>query len=84
MVRFCAGTGRMRNPGNALVLERSLANVPSSGKAIEWYAVRRRFNKAADALATQGVLEAGVRLSNNNLTPLITTIFNTTGVRLHD
>ena len=74
----------MRNPGDALILEQSLANVPMAGKAIEWYAVRRRFNKAADALATKGVIEAGQRLSNNSRAPLITTIYNTTGLHLHD
>ena len=72
----------MRNPGDALILEQSLANVPLAGKAIEWYAVRRRFNKAADALATQGVAEAGQRLTNNSLTPLITMVHNTTGLDL--
>ena len=49
-LRFGAGTARLRNPHLQAVLEPALGRLAGWGLPA-WYAVRRRFNKAADRLA---------------------------------
>ena len=58
VVRFCADQGRLRRPSMQAALAPALARVLGTGWGIEWLAVRRRLNQAADALATMGVFRA--------------------------
>ena len=58
VMRFCAQYGRLRRPATQALLEQPLADLHAAGWRINWHAVRRRFNGAADALATEGVIWA--------------------------
>ena len=58
VVRYCAGTARLRRPSMQSQLEASLQVLLERGWQLTWQAVRRRLNASADALATQGVLRA--------------------------
>jgi len=58
VVRYCAGQGGLRRPALQALLEAPLASAYASGWQVEWVAVRRRLNAAADALATAGVMWA--------------------------
>ncbi|MFM7985672.1 MAG: hypothetical protein ACKPKO_40805, partial [Candidatus Fonsibacter sp.] len=58
VLRFCAHEGRLRDPVVHDVLDRALNAVYARGWRIEWTAIRRRFNVAADRLATEGIMHA--------------------------
>ena len=58
VVRYCAGTARLRRATMQAQLEPALAAVAQQGWQLTWQAVRRRLNGAADSLATQGVYRA--------------------------
>ena len=55
VIRYCAGTARLRRATMQAQLERSVGNVLARGWSLTWQAVRRRLNTAADVLATSGV-----------------------------
>ena len=55
VVRFGAGTGRLRRPQMQAQIDQSLAHVHAAGWRLQWIAVRRRLNQAADRQATAGV-----------------------------
>ena len=58
VIRYGAGTARLRRLQMQAQLEAALATTLSQGWRLSWQAVRRRLNHAADALATEGVLWA--------------------------
>ena len=60
VVRYGAGTGRFQRVVLQAQMELSLAPLAQRGWALQWHAVRRRLNKAADRLATLGVFWAAV------------------------
>ena len=53
-VRYGAGSARMRRPALQSQIEAGLQPLLLAGWRMQWQAVRRRLNKAADALATVG------------------------------
>ena len=55
VVRYCAAHGRLRRPDMAMPLERPLGDLSLSGRTVEWMAVPRRLNGAADAIATHAL-----------------------------
>ena len=55
VIRYCAGTGRLRREAMFARLDYRLATLLSQGWNIQWRAVRRRLNQATDSLATAGV-----------------------------
>ena len=69
--------GRLRNPNDALVIEPHLARAILLTQPPEWAAVRRRFNKEADELATSGIDVARALFDNNRKRPHTTTLLNT-------
>ena len=66
VVRYCAGTARLRARPQQALLEDALANASARGWVLDWQAVRRNLNSLADRHATRGVFwaqrcrEAGV------------------------
>ena len=58
VVRYGAGTGRFQRVPLQAQMELSLGPLAQRGWALQWHAVRRRLNKAADRLATLGVFWA--------------------------
>jgi len=60
VVRFCASTGRLKSAAVEGVLEDVLRDFVLAGWTAKWRAVRRRFNKDADAAATAAVHRAMV------------------------
>ena len=63
-VRYGAGTGRYRRLHLCAQMDQGLRPLVAGGWRLTWQAVRRRLNKAADALATLGVFWAD-RLRQN-------------------
>ena len=55
VIRYCASQGMLRQPGMAGPLHTSLTKVAVVGHSLTWIAVRRKHNKAADALATEAL-----------------------------
>ena len=51
-VRYGAGTGRYRRLALQAQMEHGLQRLATAGWTLRWQAVRRRLNRAADALAT--------------------------------
>ena len=58
VVRYGAEMGALRNPAMHRPLADALAAIAEGGWHLRWRAVRRRLNKAADAVATEAVLWA--------------------------
>ena len=58
VVRYGAGTARLRRPELQAHLEGALGRALAAGWCLQWCAVRRRLNRAADALALEGRLWA--------------------------
>ena len=58
VVRYGAGTARLRRPELQAHLEGALGRALAAGWRLQWCAVRRRLNRAADALALEGRLWA--------------------------
>ena len=54
VVRYCASEGRIRKPHIQDLLEGPLGDCAARGWAVNWAAVRRRENEAADGAATGG------------------------------
>ena len=55
VVRYGAEKGHLRRPEMHRPMAGPLATCAEKGWQIKWRAVRRRLNKAADAVATEGV-----------------------------
>ena len=55
VVRYGAECGALRNLAMHQPLADAIANAAEKGWALKWRAVRRRLNKAADEVATEGV-----------------------------
>ena len=70
VVRCCATTGRVKNPFIDDTFDVAFQDAALLGWDISWSAVRRRFNKDADAAA--GVKEAAVRAGLGSLGPRVT------------
>ena len=58
LLRLAAATGRLRPDGMWAVVEAALMYVAAHGWSVDWVAVRRHRNCAADAAATHGVRDA--------------------------
>ena len=54
VIRYCAGSARLRRTTMQAHLEPNLATTLARGWRLAWQAVRRRLNQAADSLATAG------------------------------
>ena len=54
VVRYGAGTARLRRPGMQAHLDAPLEDAAEAGWRLYWQAVRRRLNSAADRLAGEG------------------------------
>ena len=52
VIRFAAGTGHIKDAHAHALLADPLARLRAAGRTASWQAVRRRFNKAADADAS--------------------------------
>eukprot|EP00974_Lingulodinium_polyedra_P041084 3948152-Lingulodinium_polyedra.AAC.1 len=52
VVRYCAATAGSQSSGLRNVLDDPLMEAACRGRRLRWLAVRRHYNKAADALAT--------------------------------
>ena len=63
VVRFGAGTGRVRDPSVWALISAPLAQCLGVGWGVRWHAVRRRFNTAADAAASKARDEASAMAS---------------------
>ena len=59
VLQFGAGLGRLRRPAMHSAISGPLAALLADGWSLEWTAVRRRLNQAADAGATSAVHWAG-------------------------
>ena len=75
VVRYCASEGRIRKPCIQELLEGPLGDRAVRGWAMNWAAVRRRENEAADEAATEGVYMAAGMVEQGDTEP-ITTITN--------
>ena len=58
VIRLAAANGRVRTPGIWEILENPLIHIAMWQWQCRWHAVRRCYNKAADALATVGTIRA--------------------------
>ena len=72
VIRFAACSGRLRDPSYEALLSDLIASMPRLGFAIRYHAVRRRFNKAADAVATDAVFAAARRREAGYTSPEVT------------
>ena len=69
IIRYCAGTGRIRRPGLHHILDEELALAAGPGWHIEWVAVWRRFNTKADEAATNGCRRAAALAGHGHSRP---------------
>ena len=58
ILRLLSGEGKLTSPQVNNILASSIQHIQDWQWQVEWFAVRRAFNKMADALATLGVEEA--------------------------
>ena len=58
VLRYGAGAGRLRRPATYAAIAGPLAALTADGWTLDWTAVRRRLDKAADAGATTAVFGA--------------------------
>eukprot|EP00974_Lingulodinium_polyedra_P080739 7823326-Lingulodinium_polyedra.AAC.1 len=58
VVRYCAATAGSQNTELHNILDDPLTTAACTGRRLHWMAVRRHYNKAADALATAGCSRA--------------------------
>ena len=65
VIRYCAGSARLRRTSMQAHLEPNLATTLARGWRLAWQAVRRRLNQAADAFATAGTRWAGALLDQS-------------------
>ena len=55
VVRFAAAQGKLHDPSHERLIAQPLASLLMKGVIPSWSAIRRRFNSAADRLATTAV-----------------------------
>ena len=55
VVRYCAGTARLRARPQQALLEDALGAASARGWVLDWQAVRRNLNSLADRHATRGI-----------------------------
>ena len=66
VVRFGAAHGRLRRPEVQCILELAIATMCTVGWLLDWHAVRRRLNMAADTAATSALFWAA-RLADDGV-----------------
>ena len=66
VARYCAGTGRLRHPAMQAHLDGPLDAAAELGWRLDWQAVRRRLNEAADGLAGLGLAEVARRAARGD------------------
>ena len=71
VLRMAATNGRVRTPGIWELLEAPVTHAALQEWNCRWVAVRRKFNSAADKLATVGTLEADQMAARNEWTHTI-------------
>ena len=71
VMRLGAGNGKIRTPGIWEMLEAPLLHIAVREWQCQWFAVRRRYNKTADALATIGTYQAVDRAAGGLWEPII-------------
>ena len=76
VLRFAAAQGSLRNPAHEGLLAPALSQLALHGIAPEWLAVRRRFNKAADARATAAVHWAAGLAATGATKPLARSVWH--------
>ena len=69
VMRLGAGNGKIRTPGIWEILEAPLLHIAVREWRCQWFAVRRRYNKSADALATLGTYRAIERAATGQCEP---------------
>ena len=70
VVRYCASEGRIRKPRIQELLGGPLGNCAVRGWAMNWAAVRRRENEAADEAATEGAYVAAGMAEQGSTEPI--------------
>ena len=73
VVRSAAAQGKLHDPSHEGLIAQPLAALPVKGLIPSWSAIRRRFNSAADRLATIAVRCADQVVSAGRLNPEIST-----------
>ena len=73
VIKYGNSSGRLHKPEMQGLLEEPLGRLAIQGWDTEWVAVRRRFNKAADAGATEATLRASNEFASGCRHPHITT-----------
>ena len=58
VVRYCAGSARLRARPQQALLEEALGGAGARGWLLDWQAVRRNLNSMADRHATRGIMWA--------------------------
>ena len=76
VVRYGAGTGRFRGLNLQSQMELALSPLAQRGWRLQWHAVRRRLNKAADRLATLGVFWAACLRRNGHEHTAVYTVWH--------
>ena len=68
---FAAAQGRLRDPSHEGLIAPLLADLLMRGIRPVWAAVRRRFNRDADRLASAAVVQASRRAEDGEVGPLV-------------
>ena len=77
VVRFGAGAARLRRPAMHGLISPPLGHLEGAGWTLEWRAIRRRLNCAADAVATAGVYAAARHAAAGHFAPVLRTVWHT-------
>ena len=73
VVKYGDSAGKLHKPEMQSLLEEPLGQLAMQGWVTEWVAVRRRFNKEADAGATIGIQRARAEFAVGATLPHVTT-----------
>ena len=76
VIRYGAGTARLRRPAMQGLIGPTLSRLESTGWVLDWRAVRRRLNSAADTVATTGVFDAARLAEAGGLEPTLHTTWH--------
>ena len=76
VVRYGAGMARLRRPAMQGLLGPSISQLECAGWTLDWRAVRRRLNTAADAIATAGVTTAARLAQQGSWAPATRTVWH--------
>ena len=71
VIRFGAAQGRLRNPDHESLISPVLCDALLRSIHLSWTAVRRRYNRAADAVATEGVRWAARLATTGEIAPRV-------------